>query len=217
MSGTLNINNNKNITAIDIPQKRWSPESPPATCQMPGGAPCPHTATRQALHYLVFLVCRSAVGGYQGERERENETAICLWDALSGRSNAHILEAIGRGGVPATSPAPFTRAVSAAADFPGIVLDAHGPRVNGYLFLSDRLAAHQRMLTTLRKGTIGCRWRLTDDGYRSAPDCISFGPGVTLSCAARHGTAAQRDRESGVVSANAGGYLPDVSQFQTRR
>ena len=56
----------------------------------------------------------------------------------------------GASGVPATSPAPFTR--GAAADFPGIVLDAHGPRVNGYLFLSDRLAAHWPMLDDFEEG-----------------------------------------------------------------
>ena len=50
----------------------------------------------------------------------------------------------GASGVPATSPAPFTRA--------GIVLDAHGPRVNGYLFLSDRLAAHWPMLDDFEEG-----------------------------------------------------------------
>ncbi len=32
----------------------------------------------------------------------------------------------------------------------GIVLDAHGPRVNGYLFLSDRLARTGPCWTTLR-------------------------------------------------------------------
>jgi gamma-glutamylcyclotransferase (GGCT)/AIG2-like uncharacterized protein YtfP len=36
--------------------------------------------------------------------------------------------------------------------FPGIVLDAHGPRVNGYLFLSDRLAAHWPMLDDFEEG-----------------------------------------------------------------
>lgn len=58
----------------------------------------------------------------------------------------------GASGVPATSPAPFTRGWGAAADFPGIVLDAHGPRVNGYLFLSDRLAAHWPMLDDFEEG-----------------------------------------------------------------
>ena len=58
----------------------------------------------------------------------------------------------GASGVPATSPAPFTRAAGAAADFPGIVLDAHGPRVNGYLFLSDRRAAHWPMLDDFEEG-----------------------------------------------------------------
>ena len=43
-------------------------------------------------------------------------------------------------------------ASGAAADFPGIVLDAHGPRVNGYLFLSDRLAAHWPMLDDFEEG-----------------------------------------------------------------
>ena len=55
----------------------------------------------------------------------------------------------GASGVPATSPAPFTRAAGAQ---PPISLDAHGPRVNGYLFLSDRLAAHWPMLDDFEEG-----------------------------------------------------------------
>ncbi len=58
----------------------------------------------------------------------------------------------GASGVPATSPAPFTRAAGRSRRFPGIVLDAHGPRVNGYLFLSDRLAAHWPMLDDFEEG-----------------------------------------------------------------
>lgn len=46
----------------------------------------------------------------------------------------------------------YARGWGAAADFPGIVLDAHGPRVNGYLFLSDRLAAHWPMLDDFEEG-----------------------------------------------------------------
>ena len=49
----------------------------------------------------------------------------------------------GASGVPATSPAPFTRAAGAQPPI---------PRVNGYLFLSDRLAAHWPMLDDFEEG-----------------------------------------------------------------
>ncbi len=52
-----------------------------------------------------------------------------------GRSNAHILENIGgewqQGYVTGTF---YERGWGAAADFPGVVLDKNGQRVNGYLF-----------------------------------------------------------------------------------
>ena len=100
------------------------------------------------------------MGGYHGERERENETAICLWDALS-RSQQCAYSGGDRGEWrPGYVTGTFyARGWGAAADFPGIVLDAHGPRVNGYLFLSDRLAAHWPMLDDFEEGTIGCRWK----------------------------------------------------------
>ncbi|EPY7437260.1 gamma-glutamylcyclotransferase family protein [Klebsiella quasipneumoniae] len=70
-----------------------------------------------------------------------------------GRSNAHILEAIGGEWRPGYVTGTFyARGWGAAADFPGIVLDANGPRVNGYLFLSDRLAAHWPMLDDFEEG-----------------------------------------------------------------
>ncbi len=69
------------------------------------------------------------------------------------RSNAHILEAIGGEWRPGYVTGTFyARGWGAAADFPGFVLDAHGPRVNGYLFLSDRLAAHWPMLDDFEEG-----------------------------------------------------------------
>ena len=40
----------------------------------------------------------------------------------------------------------------AAADFPGIVLDNNGPRVDGYLFLSANLSAHWPMLDAFEEG-----------------------------------------------------------------
>lgn len=93
------------------------------------------------------------MGGYHGERERENETAICLWDALS-RSQQCAYSGGDRGEWrPGYVTGTFyARGWGAAADFPGIVLDAHGPRVNGYLFLSDRLAAHWPMLDDFEEG-----------------------------------------------------------------
>ncbi len=119
---------------------------------MPGGVPRP-TRPLPGAALPRILVSRSAVGGYQGERERENETAICLWDALSGRSNAHILEAIG-GEWRRLRHRHLLRARLGAQPpiSRGIVLDAHGPRVNGYLFLSDRLAAHWPMLDDFEEG-----------------------------------------------------------------
>ncbi len=96
-----------------------------------------------------------------------------------GRSNAHILEAMGASGVPATSPAPFTRAAGRSRRFPGIVLDAHGPRVNGYLFLSDRLAAHWPMLDDFEEGYDRVPVEVTtDDGQQiSALDLSASAPG----------------------------------------
>ncbi len=119
---------------------------------MPGGVPRP-TRPLPGAALPRILVSRSAVGGYQGERERENETTICLWDALSRSQQWHILEAIGGEWRPGYVTGTFyARGWGAAADFPGIVLDAHGPRVNGYLFLSDRLAAHWPMLDDFEEG-----------------------------------------------------------------
>nr|VXZ83386.1 Uncharacterised protein [Klebsiella pneumoniae] len=98
------------------------------------------------------------MGGYQND-ERENETAICLWDALS-RSQQCAYSGGDRGEWrPGYVTGTFTRAAGAQPPISGIVLDAHGPRVNGYLFLSDRLAAHWPMLDDFEEGTIGCRWK----------------------------------------------------------
>jgi len=70
-----------------------------------------------------------------------------------GRENAHILENIGgewlAGSVNGTF---YQRGWGAAADFPGIVLDEHGPDVPGYLFLSDQLDAHWPMLDAFEDG-----------------------------------------------------------------
>ncbi len=122
-----------------------------------------------------------------------------------GRSNAHILEAIGASGVPATSPAPLRARLGRSRRFPGIVLDAHGPRVNGYLFLSDRLAAHWPMLDDFEEGYDRVPVEVTtDDGQQISAWIYQLQPRGNPRRAARHGTAAQRDRESGVVSANAG-------------
>ncbi|STQ10778.1 AIG2 family protein [Enterobacter cloacae] len=42
--------------------------------------------------------------------------------------------------------------LGAAADFPGIVLHADGPRVEGYLFISSNLEAHWPMLDEFEDG-----------------------------------------------------------------
>ena len=61
----------------------------------------------------------------------------------------------------------YARGWGAAADFPGIVLDANGPRVNGYLFLSDRLAAHWPMLDEFEEGYDRVSVEVTtDDGQQ---------------------------------------------------
>ncbi|MGN9996370.1 gamma-glutamylcyclotransferase family protein, partial [Klebsiella pneumoniae] len=44
------------------------------------------------------------------------------------------------------------RCWGAAAELPGIDPDAQGQRGNGYLFLSDRLAAHWPMLDDFEEG-----------------------------------------------------------------
>ncbi|MRB43437.1 gamma-glutamylcyclotransferase, partial [Bacillus thuringiensis] len=64
-----------------------------------------------------------------------------------GQENAPILETIGGEWLPGWVHGTFyPRGWGAAADFPGIVLDKNGPRVDGYLFTSDKLAAHWPML-----------------------------------------------------------------------
>ncbi len=85
-----------------------------------------------------------------------------------GRSNAHILETIGGEWRPGYVTGTFyARGWGAAADFPGIVLDANGPRVNGYLFLSDRLAAHWPMLDEFEEGYDRVSVEVTtDDGQQ---------------------------------------------------
>ncbi|UMX81400.1 gamma-glutamylcyclotransferase [Klebsiella pneumoniae] len=58
---------------------------------------------------------------------------------------------------PATSPAPLrTCGWGATADF-GIVLDAHGPRVNGYLFHCPIIVA--RVLVRPPRRYDRCRWK----------------------------------------------------------
>ena len=70
-----------------------------------------------------------------------------------GRSNAHILEAIGGEWLPGFVTGTFyENSCGAAANFPGIVLDDQGPRVNGYVFLSSRLANHWPMLDEFEDG-----------------------------------------------------------------
>ena len=70
----------------------------------------------------------------------------------------------------------------AAADFPGIVLDEHGARVPGYLFISDRLALHWPMLDEFEDGYDRVPVEVTD--RRPAAD------GVDLSAAATAGRRA---------------------------
>lgn len=70
-----------------------------------------------------------------------------------GRSNAHILEAIGgewhRGSVTGFY---HERGWGAAADFPGIVLDKRAPQVEGYLFISEKLENHWPELDEFEEG-----------------------------------------------------------------
>ncbi|QMR74212.1 gamma-glutamylcyclotransferase family protein [Enterobacter sp. RHBSTW-00175] len=70
-----------------------------------------------------------------------------------GHSNAHILENIGGEWLPGYVKGTFyARGWGAAADFPGIVLDEHGARVDGYLFVSDNLETHWPMLDEFEEG-----------------------------------------------------------------
>ena len=70
-----------------------------------------------------------------------------------GHSNAHILETIGGEWLAGfVSGTVYERGWGAAADFPGIVLHPDGPRVEGYLFISDNLAAHWQMLDEFEDG-----------------------------------------------------------------
>lgn len=70
-----------------------------------------------------------------------------------GHANAFILENIGgewlAGQVNGTF---YARGWGEAADFPGIVLDADGMPVDGYLFVSDNLTAHWPMLDAFEAG-----------------------------------------------------------------
>ncbi|MDU7820735.1 MAG: gamma-glutamylcyclotransferase family protein, partial [Klebsiella sp.] len=70
-----------------------------------------------------------------------------------GHSNAHIMDNIGGEWQPGYVQGLFyERGWGAAADFPGIVLDNNGPRVDGYLFLSTNLSAHWPMLDAFEEG-----------------------------------------------------------------
>jgi gamma-glutamylcyclotransferase (GGCT)/AIG2-like uncharacterized protein YtfP len=60
-----------------------------------------------------------------------------------GRPNAHILAPVPGTWEPATVIGTlFQEGWGAAVGYPGIVLDAHGDRVDGLLFTSDRLTDH---------------------------------------------------------------------------
>ncbi|MEQ9886589.1 gamma-glutamylcyclotransferase family protein [Pectobacterium zantedeschiae] len=70
-----------------------------------------------------------------------------------GHTNAHILENIGGEWLPGYVTGTFYESGwGAAAGFPGIELDDNGPRVSGYLFLSDNLEAHWAMLDEFEEG-----------------------------------------------------------------
>ncbi|MEF3091734.1 gamma-glutamylcyclotransferase [Raoultella sp. WB_B2P2-3] len=70
-----------------------------------------------------------------------------------GHANAHILENIGGEWLPGAVTGTFyERGWGAAADFPGIVLSKNGPQVQGYLFLSAKLAECWPMLDEFEEG-----------------------------------------------------------------
>ena len=70
-----------------------------------------------------------------------------------GHSNAHILENIGGEWLPGYVKGTFyAHGWGAAADFPGIVLDEHGARVDGYLFVSNNLETHWAMPDEFEEG-----------------------------------------------------------------
>ena len=87
----------------------------------------------------------------------------------------------------------YARGWGAAADFPGIVLDAHGPRVNGYLFLSDRLAAHWPMLDDFEEGYDRVPVEVTtDDGQQISARIYQLQPrGNPRRCAAWYSSPAR--------------------------
>ncbi|MFE4110574.1 gamma-glutamylcyclotransferase family protein [Kosakonia sp. YIM B13611] len=70
-----------------------------------------------------------------------------------GHANAYILENIGGEWVPGYVTGTFYEfGWGAAADYPGLVLDKDGPRIDGYLFLSTNLAGHWPMLDEFEAG-----------------------------------------------------------------
>ena len=70
-----------------------------------------------------------------------------------GHANASILENIGGQWLAGYVAGTFYESGWGAAEgFPGLVLDDNGPRVSGYVFLSDHLEAHWPMLDEFEDG-----------------------------------------------------------------
>lgn len=139
--------------------------------------------------------------------EREKMKPLFVYGTLCpGRSNAHILEAIGGEWRPGYVTGTFyARGWGAAADFRGSssTLTAHGSTAICSCPIGwRRTGPCWTTLRRVRSGAGGSDHRRWTADQRL--DLSASAPGVIPRRAARHGTAAQRDRESGVVSANAG-------------
>jgi gamma-glutamylcyclotransferase (GGCT)/AIG2-like uncharacterized protein YtfP len=72
-----------------------------------------------------------------------------------GHSNAHILENIGGEWLAGYVKGTFTHADGVPRPISRIVLDEHGARVDGYLFVSDNLETHWAMLDEFEEVTTG--------------------------------------------------------------
>ena len=70
-----------------------------------------------------------------------------------GQSNAHLLENIGGEWLAGYVTGQFyDSGWGAATGFPGVILDAAGARIDGWLLISDRLADHWPMLDEFEDG-----------------------------------------------------------------
>ncbi len=85
-----------------------------------------------------------------------------------GQCNAHLMEKIGGKWQAGYINGRFYESGwGAATGFPGVVLDPHGPPVEGFLFLSENLADHWPILDAF------------EDGYDRVLTEVTFGENQT--------------------------------------